>query len=389
MENSLYQLNQLISQSRKIAFAITDMELVIKEVHGRSDVIEAVMKSCKGSSLLDIFPELLGNQGDLEDILAGKLSNLQLVYVNRESQGKTMYLTMDDLPYKDETGRILGIVHVVQDETAKGELEQQITQNRNELRLLNDQVERQKLDLIAANTELVRLSKFKAQFVHVATHELRSPLKLLNTYIKMLLDGQAGPLTDSQSEILKIVQKNGLRVKSMTDELLNAIRLESGQIDLDLKPVDLAGLVNEVVSEYTPQVQSKKQVIDVQFAPELPPSKCDEDWTKQIVINLLNNAGKSTPVGGHISIRIGLAEKAGFVQLSVADTGAGIPEGEQAKVFSGTTQGTSSQSESTQGAGMGLDITRSLVELNGGSIWFESQPNRGSVFHVTLPVASR
>jgi hypothetical protein len=135
MENSL---NQLIFQSRKIAFALTDRNLVIKELHGQPEIIEAVMKSCLGCSLIEIFPELLGNQQDLVDILAGNLSSLELVYINRETQGKTVYLTMDDLPYKDETGRILGIVHVVQDETSTGELEQQITQSRNELRLLKE-----------------------------------------------------------------------------------------------------------------------------------------------------------------------------------------------------------------------------------------------------------
>ena len=385
MENSL---NQLILQSRKIAFALTDRELVIKELHGQPEIIEAVMQSCQGCSLIEIFPELLGNQQDLEDILAGKLSNLQLVYINRETQGKTIYLTMDDLPYKDEAGKILGIVHVVQDETSKGELEQQVTQNRNELRLLKEKVESLNLDLIAANNELIRLSEFKAQFVHLATYELRNPIKLLIKYIKMLLDGQVGPLTENQSEVLKIVQNNGLRLKSMIDELLNAVRLESGQIDLELKPVDLVSLVNEVVSENAAQIQSKEQVLDLEFSPRLPPALCDEDWTKQIVTNLLNNAGKFTPESGHISIRVRLAEQPGFLQLSVADTGVGIPEQERSEILSGLFQSKSISSQSTQSTGMGLYITRSLVELNGGSFWFESKPNLGSVFHVTLPIAS-
>jgi signal transduction histidine kinase len=385
METSL---NQLISQSRKIAFALTDRELVIKELHGQPEIIDTVFKGCQGCSLLEIFPELLGNQQDLEDILAGKLSNLQLVYINREIQGKTIYLTMDDLPYRDRTGKILGIAHVVQDETNKGELEQQITQNRNELRLLKEKVENQNLDLIAANNELMHLRKFEAQFVHVATYELRNPLKSLNSYIKMLLDGQVGALTDYQSEVLKIIQKDGLRLKSMVDELLNAVRLESGQIDLDLKPVDLGSLVKAVVSEYEAQIQSKEQVLDLTFSPELPPALCDEDWTKQIVTNLLKNAGKFSPESGHISIRIRLAEQPGFIQLSVANTGVGISEQEQAEILSGLFQSKGSSSQSTQSPGMGLYITRSLVELNGGSIWFESQPKLGSVFHVTLPVAA-
>lgn len=384
MENSL---NQQIFSSRKIGFAITDRELVIKELHGQPEIIEAVMKNCLGCSLFDLFPELLGNQQDLEDILTGKLSSLQLVYINRESQGKTVYLTLDDMPYKDESGSILGILHVVQDETSKGELEQQITQNRNDLRLLNARVENQNRDLITANEELKRLNEFKDQFVHVATYELRSPLKLLNRYTKMLLEAQLGPLTDDQTEALKIIHNNGLRVKSMTDELLNTVRLEPGQIELDRKAVDLVSLVNTVASENADQIELKKQVLDLEFSPELPPALCDEDWTKQIVINLLKNAGKFTPESGHISIRVRLAEQPGFLQLSVAGTGVGVADREKSEILSILDRNQSTSTQSSQNPGMALYITRSLVELNRGSIWFDSQPNIGSVFHVTLPIA--
>jgi signal transduction histidine kinase len=242
--------------------------------------------------------------------------------------------------------------------------------------------------LIAANNELIRLSEFKAQFVHLATYELRNPIKLLIKYIKMLLDGQVGPLTENQSEVLKIVQNNGLRLKSMIDELLNAVRLESGQIDLELKPVDLVSLVNEVVSENAAQIQSKEQVLDLQFSPQLPPALCDEDWTKQIMTNLLQNAVKYTPVSGHISILLRLADQPGFLQLSVADTAAGIPEQERSEIFSGLFQSKSTSPQSALSPSRGLHITRTLVELNGGSIWFDSQLNLGSVFHVTLPIAS-
>jgi signal transduction histidine kinase len=385
MENSL---NQLIFKSRKIAYAITDRELIVQELHGQPELIDTLMERCLGCPLTEIFPELIGNQQDLDDILAGKLSNLQLVYVNRESQGKTIYLTMDDLPYKDESGKIMGIVHVVQDETSKGELEQQITQNRNELRLLMEKVSKLNLELMATNSELKRLSEFKAQFVHLATSELKGQLKSLNAYIKMLLEGQLGPLNANQTETLKIVQNNGLRVKSMTNELLNAVRLESGQIELQLTPTNLVELVNAVVSENAAQIEARKQALNLEFSPELPPALCDEDWTKQIVSNLLSNAGKYTPEGGRISIRVKLADQAGFLQLSVADTGAGIPEKEQSEIFSVKFESERITSQSTQSPGKGLYITRTLVELNGGKIWFETQPNVGSVFHVTLPIAS-
>jgi signal transduction histidine kinase len=366
MDNSL---SHLVLQSRNIAVALTDRQMVIKELFGHQEIIDTVMLNGQGRSLIEVFPELLGNQQELEDILAGKTSNLQMPYINRDIYGKTLYLLMEDLPYRDEGGNITGIIHVVQDETTKGELEQQIMQNRNDMGLLKEKVENQNMDLMTANSELIHLNKFKAQFVHMATYELRNPLKALNTYVKMLLKGEVGTLTDEQSQILKIVQTNGQRVKSMTDELINAVSLESGQIQLELKPVDLASLVNDVVSENEAQFQAKKQTVDLDFAPELPAAKCDDDWVKQIVTNLLNNSIKFAPEKGYISLRLNFADTPGFLQLTVADTRPGTADQDPAKIFSG-----------------GMYITRSLVELNNGTIKFESQPDFGSVFHVMLPV---
>jgi len=142
---------ELVWQARKIACALTDQRLVIQELHGMLDIIDVDQKSGLGRSLLEVFPELFGNQQDLNNILRGKLNSLTLEYVNRETpQGKTRYLSMEDFPYRDEHGEIQGVLHLVQDITSKGDLEQQVTQNRNQLRLLQAQIEQQNLELMAA-----------------------------------------------------------------------------------------------------------------------------------------------------------------------------------------------------------------------------------------------
>jgi signal transduction histidine kinase len=295
---------------------------------------------------------------------------------------------MENLPYRDETGRILGLIHLVQDVTSRGELEQKLTQNRNQLQLLKEQVERRNLDLVAANTELRRLSELKSQFISVAGHELRTPLTSLNGYVEMLIDGQMGPLTDKQREVLEIIQKSGLRLVHLTDDLLNAARLEAGQIDLILRPIDLVSLVKEALSEEGVWFQAKGQCLTLEFSHGLPSALCDENWTKQIVTNLLSNAGKFTPESGCISITVRLAEQPGFLQLSVADTGVGIPKQDQAKIFSRWFRAKNASSINNQGSGLGLYITQALVALHNGSIWVESQPNQGSIFHVTFPIAA-
>jgi signal transduction histidine kinase len=382
-------IHQLIWQASKIALLLTDRNLMIQEMHGLTEIINHEKHSCLGSSLLEVFPELLGNQQELEDILTGKLSSLKLEYINRETApGRLRYLTLENLPYRDESNRIVGIAHLVQDVTDQGEVDQQLTQNRNELQLLKEQVEQQNRELVAANTELRHLSELKSQFISVAAHELRTPLTSLNGYLEMLLDGQMGSLTEKQRQVLEIIEKSGLRLVGLMDDLLNAARLEAGQIDLVLRPVDLAGLVKDAISDYGGPVQSKAQRLHLEVSPRLPPALCDATWAKQIVTNLLSNASKFTPEGGCISVTVRCAEQHGYLQLSVADTGVGIPQEDQTRIFSRWFRSKHAATVNSQGAGLGLYITHALVALHNGSIWLESQPDQGSVFHVTFPIAA-
>lgn len=382
-------IHQLIWQASKIALLLTDRDLMIQEMHGHVEIIDDERQGCLGGSFFKVFPELLGNRQELEDILAGKLSSLKLEYINREtSPGQMRYLTMENLPYRDESNNIVGIAHLVQDVTNQGEVEQQLTQNRNELQLLKEQLEHRNRELVAANTELRHLSELKSQFISVAAHELRTPLTSLNGYVEMLVEGQMGPLAERQRQALEIIEKSGLRLVGLMDELLNAARLEAGQIDLVLRPVDLAGLVNEAVSEYVVPVQSKAQQLTMELAPGLPPALCDEIWAKQIVANLLSNASKFTPGGGCISVSVRRAEQPGYLQLSVADSGVGIAEEDQAKIFSRWFRARNASTVNSQGSGLGLYITHAVVELHNGAIWLESQLNRGSKFYVTFPIAA-
>jgi len=381
-------LIQFVWRARQIAVALTDRNLIIREAYGQTEILAEEMKSCLGCPLLDVVPELLGNQRELEDILSGRSSGYRLDYVNREVEGRTRYLTIEDLPYRDERGEIVGIAHLVQDITSQGELEQQITQNRNQLILLQEQIKRQNLELIAANAELRRLSELKSDFIALAAHDLRTPLTSINGYLEMLLDGQMGPLTQEEVEALNNIQRSSLRLVSLTDELLNAARLEAGRLDLVLKPVDLASLVQAVTDEYTGQIHSKRQRLDVEMDAHIPPALCDEKWAKVIVSNLVSNAVKFTPESGQITVRLRMAEQTGFLLLSVADTGIGISGQDQELIFSRWFRSKNPSSMKAQGAGLGLYITRSLVELHGGEIWVESQPGKGSVLFVKFQLAT-
>ena len=265
----------------------------------------------------------------------------------------------------------------------------QLAQNRNELRLLRDQLARQNLELTAANAELRRLDEMKSAFVSVAAHELRTPLAPIKGYIEVLLDKDVGPINDEQREYLKIVQGSVDRLLKTTNNLLDVTRIEAGRVELVLQPTDLAALVETVAAEFISQLEARAQRLTLHAPPDLPPALCDETRTAQIIGNLLSNASKYTPQGGLITVSLGLAEEEGFLQLSVIDNGVGIPAEDQPKLFDRFFRAKSALLTGIGGAGLGLHITRSLVELHGGRIWFESAPDKGSTFHVTFPIAER
>jgi signal transduction histidine kinase len=378
---------RLILGDRKIAYAITDRNLKVVEVGGAVDILHDDRRACLGHSLPDLVPELIGCEAVLADILAGDLPRFELGWAYRETaEGRALYLTIVELPHRGRTDHISGVIHLVQDVTDMAMVARQLAQNRNELRLLRDQLAGQNLALAAANAELRRLDEMKSVFVSVAAHELRTPLTPVKGYIEVLLDGDAGPVNDEQREYLRIVQGSVERLLKTTNNLLDVTRIEAGRVELVLQPMDLAALVETVAAEFISQLEARAQRLTLHVPPDLPPALCDEARTAQIIGNLLSNASKYTPEGGLIDVRLALAEEQGFVQVSVTDNGVGIPAEDQLRLFDRFFRAKTALLTEANGAGLGLHITRSLVELHGGRIWFESAPDEGSTFHVTFPI---
>ncbi len=381
---------QLILQDRKIAYAITDRNLSVVQVSDPMGIFYNRHQASLGRSLLDLVPELVSSEAVLADILTGELPRFELAWVNRETaEGQTLYLTMVILPHRDRTGQITGLVYLIQDVTEMGTIDQQLAQSRNELRLLQDRLARQNLELAAANAELQRLDEMKSTFVSVAAHELRSPLTSISGYVEILLDEEFGPLSDDQREALEIVQRSARRLLTITNNLLDVTRIEAGRVELVLQPTDLPALVETVAAELGPQLEAKAQRLTLRAPPGLPPALCDETRAAQIIGNLLSNASKYTPHGGLITVSLAPAEEEGFLQVSVADNGVGISAEDQTKLFDRFFRAESAHLTQASGAGLGLPITRSLVELHSGRIWYESEPGKGSTFHVTFPIADR
>jgi signal transduction histidine kinase len=296
---------------------------------------------------------------------------------------------MVDLPYHDENGRIAGLIHVIEDVTDMGMLKHRVTQHRNELRLLQDQVARQNLELTAVNAELRRLDEMKTTFVSVAAHELRTPLASIKGYIEVLLDEDLGPLNSDQCEYLQIVERSAERLLHVTNSLLDVTRIETGRLELVLRPTDLIALVEAVKKEFDPQLEAKTQRVILHSSPILPLILCDQARAIQIIGNLLSNAIKYSPRGRTITITLTPDDEDGFVRVAVDDNGVGIAPEDQTRLFSRFFRAASATRSGSRGTGLGLFITRSLVELHGGRIWFESELDTGSTFYVTFPATDK
>jgi len=380
----------MIFQECLIAYAVTDCDLRIIEVNDPQDVLPEYHQGRLGSLLTEIVPELVDYEETLAQIVTGELPRFQVSWINRElSTGQIVYLTMLFLPYRDQTGRIVGLLHIVQDVTEIGYLEQAVTQHRNELLLARDQLALQNTQLVASNAELKRLDELKSSFVSIAAHELRTPLTSVMGYLELLTGGDAGPLNDQQSDYLITIEGAAQRLLRITNDLLDVTRLEAGRLDLVLQPVDLSALVASVAAEQAARLNAKSQHLSLQAPAHLPPALCDVVRAGQIIGNLISNARKFSPPDTTIVVRLSEAAEPGYLLISVTDRGIGIPPENHAMLFKPFGRIGGAGEAGANGVGLGLFIARSLVDLHGGRIWFESLPHGGTTFYVSLPIADR
>ena len=175
----------------------------------------------------------------------------------------------------------------------------------------------------------------------------------------------------------------------ITNNLLDVTRLEAGRLELLLQPTDLAALVTAVATEQASLLEAKSQHLSLQAPADLPPALCDAVRAGQIIGNLVNNAGKFAPPDSTIDVRLSVATEPGYLQVSVTDQGVGISPENHAMLFKPFGRISGAGAAGTDGAGLGLFIARSLVDLHGGRLWYESLPGEGATFHVTFPTADQ
>jgi sigma-B regulation protein RsbU (phosphoserine phosphatase) len=231
--------------------------------------------------------------------------------------------------------------------------------------------------------------EFKNRFLSHVSHELRTPLTCIHQYVTILLDGIAGPIAPEQNDHLKTVLKSVNQLHAMIRDLLEATRAESGKMRVEPRCIAVDGLIHQAVAMMRPTAQEKNVGLEVGLDQRIPLVHADPDRVLEILINLMDNALKFTPAEGSVVVKACMVETdPGMIYVSVSDTGRGINSEAKALIFERLFQDPDTIDSNRTGLGLGLYISKELVNLQGGKIWVSSEPGQGSTFTFTLPLYS-
>ncbi|MDY7075615.1 MAG: response regulator [Chloroflexota bacterium] len=248
-------------------------------------------------------------------------------------------------------------------------------------------VERARLfeEVEEANVRLQELDRLKSQFLANMSHELRTPLNSIIGFSDALLEGVVGEMPPEQRGCVQDILSSGEHLLALISEILDLSKIEAGRMTLEPTTFDVAELLAEVRATIMPLTEKESQVLMIRQADNVPPLTADRFRVKQVLLNLLSNAHKFTPAGGHITLFCRLADPA-TVLFSVVDSGIGIKPEDQEVIFEEFRQVDGSPTRMIEGTGLGLAISKRLVEMHGGRIWVESEYGHGANFSILLPL---
>jgi signal transduction histidine kinase len=242
---------------------------------------------------------------------------------------------------------------------------------------------RSKVRELTEKERIEELSRMQSEFLSNVTHDLRTPLTTIQGAVLNMLRGISGDLTPKQEKYTNMIKRSGDRLLRLINSLLDLSRMEAGRIELHLQPIDLPETIGRITAAMDIQSEKLSLHLSSSFAEDLPQVQADRDRLEEIITNLLDNAMKFTPREGSITISAQSLKK-GLVEVSVSDTGVGIPHDRLHKIFDRFQRYPDPSGREVEGSGLGLYIVKSLVELHGGTIRVESEVGKGSTFVFTL-----
>jgi signal transduction histidine kinase len=235
----------------------------------------------------------------------------------------------------------------------------------------------------------------KSEFVSFVSHELKNPMTSIKGYTELLAAGAVGPVNENQANFLATIRSNVDRMATLVSDLADVSRIEAGRMRLEFKATGLKEVIDEVVRSLQKQIDEKQQTLVCDVSENMENLWVDRSRLVQIVTNLISNSNKYSPKNGEISVGAEVCanqwDPEGTPQVAhiwVKDTGIGMKPEDQVKVFQKFFRSEDPKTREAPGTGLGLNITKSLIELQGGKIWFESEFRKGTTFHFTMPIAT-
>jgi diguanylate cyclase (GGDEF)-like protein/PAS domain S-box-containing protein len=330
------------------------------------------------------------------------VANYETQLIAKDGRIVDVILTLSYI--KNGNGKIHGTVGISKDITEKKKLERAIEERNLELKELNEKLEEKVIertrDLERANRELERSNNLKNQFIATMSHELRTPLNSILGFSELLLDEVFGTLTDKQKRYINNIYNSGNHLLQLINNILDIAKIESGKMELHYETFSLKQALSEVENIVKPLIDRKAQNLTVLIDDRISVINADRVKFKQILYNLISNAIKFTHEKGEITLKADLVEGPistlgnkksccnNYLKLSVIDTGIGIKKEYHQKIFLEFEQLDSSYSRKYEGTGLGLALTKKLIELHGGEIHVDSIEGKGSTFTVFLPLIS-
>ena len=270
-------------------------------------------------------------------------------------------------------------------------LEKKVKERTEELRIANEELHKKKKELELKNEELARASQMKSQFLANVSHELRTPLNSIIGFSELLQDRAFGELNEKQKQYVKFIHSSGVHLLQLINSILDLSKIEAGRMEVVPEEFVLTDMLSEILATIKPLAHKKNITIEMKDTPASPVIVADKAKFKQIMLNLLSNAVKFNVDGGKVIVDWDIKEEPKgteferYLYISVEDTGIGIKENDLDRIFKEFEQLEPTITREHGGTGLGLALTKKLVELHNGEIWVESEFGKGSKFTVKLP----
>ena len=229
------------------------------------------------------------------------------------------------------------------------------------------------------------IARSKSEFISVAAHQLRTPLSAIKWVFKMLIDGDAGPVSAEQKEYLQKGYDSNERIIELVGDMLDVARIEEGRFGFEFYYVDISDVIQKAIDAF--DVKAREKNIKLVFEkPEhsSPPIKIDPARVGLAIQNLIDNALKYTPRNGAIAVKVEVVDE--YMQITVADNGIGVPKNQMEKLFTKFFRGTNAVKQETDGSGLGLYIVKNIARRHGGDVWVKSEEGKGTTFYLALPL---